>query len=107
MSNEKINMHSIRAVKENLIKKIVNILNDHNYDSSTFMGKNNYSNNKFTKIWQPHITIGGIYTPSVDYCKRRGLTVQDCVDGCFKDIKRYIEPILIDMSFCTTSVETS
>lgn len=94
-------------IKEKLIKNIVNILLENNCDPSIFMSKNNYLDNKFTRIWQPHITIGGIRTPSVDYCKRKGLNVQDCVDGCFKNIKRYIEPILTDMSFSVTSVEMS
>jgi hypothetical protein len=94
-------------IKEKLIKNIVNILLENNCDPSIFMSKNNYLNGIFTRIWQPHITIGGIRTPSIDYCNRKGFTVDDCVNGCFMNIKRYIEPILIDMSFSATSVEMS
>lgn len=97
----------LMKIKEIHIKNIVNILLENNCDPSIFISKNNYSNGAFTRIWQPHITIGGIRTPSVDYCKRKGLTVEDCVNGCFVNIKRYIEPILIDTSFSAMSIEMS
>lgn len=92
----------LSLIKGKLIKSIIDILQKGGYhtESYNFMDKNNYDGSKFTRVWQPHITIGGIRTPSVDYCYRNGLSLpQDCVNECFKNMKKYIEPALVGMSF--------
>lgn len=97
----------INDIKEKLLLGICDILGD-KIDASLFCSKNYYdlASRKFTRIWNPHITIGSIRTPSAEYCARKNISVQDCMNGSYKDIRRYLSPFFQkeNMSFTSNSL---
>ncbi len=88
-------------IKEKLINDILHIMSDVDKDiKKTFASKN------YRTSWDPHITIGSIRTPGIEYCNRKKISIKECIEGSYKTTRDYIDPFLKDasLSFRSTKI---
>lgn len=88
-------------IKEKLLSDILNIISDVDEDiKKTFISKN------YRTSWDPHITIGSIRTPGIEYCNRKKISIKECIEGSYKTTRDYLSPFLKDapLSFKSTKI---
>ncbi len=97
-------------IKEKLLNSVCDILREivDIHTIKTFAKQNCYDiiDKRFVKTWNPHITIGSIRTPGTDYCARKKISAQECINGSYKDINRYLTPFfqISELTFHATKL---
>ena len=95
--------NDIITVRDQLLREIYEIIGDK--DTVELFAKNNYydiSSQSYTRVWNPHITIGTIRMPTKDYCSRNKINMDEWISEIYKNTKRHLKNLFVspsDLSF--------